>query len=113
MGRAEEERYKIVKFKRASESLVSEIPGRSLRRPIQLPVHTRITQDGLNVLASFGERNRFHEFLWIAVFRLAQPILNAIRTSVVGRQRIFEGAEFIHHGTEVARSKLKIYCWSE
>src|SRR5882757_5319547 len=53
---------------------------RYLRRPVQLAVYIGVSEDGLHVLTSLGKRNRFHEFLWIAIFPLAQPVVHPVGT---------------------------------
>src|SRR5579864_6746588 len=78
------------------------------RRSVKLLIDVGIAQDCLDVLSRFGEWDRLDEFLRIAILALSQPLLDAIRSRVVGRERVFKRAEFIDHAFEVARPQLQI-----
>ena len=79
-----------------------------LHGPIELSINAGVTHDRLHVFAGLGKRNRFYKFLRIAVLALRQPVIHPVRPGVIGGQCVFEGAEFIYHGPEVAGAKLHV-----
>ena len=58
--------------------------AKPLRRPVKLPVHIDIPQDGLDVFAGFGEGDGLDELLRIAVVALSQPVSHAVGAGIVG-----------------------------
>src|SRR5271154_2701195 len=90
-------------------AIYSRKGGRCLRGPVKLLVHAGVAQDGLHVLARFGEGNRFHELLGIAILTLAKPFFNAVRSGIIGGEGVFERSEFIDHAAEIARTQLQVH----
>src|SRR5208282_3077608 len=81
-----------------------------LRRPVELPVDTRIAQNSLHVFAGFGEGDGLDELLRIAVMTLSQPVAHAVRAGVVRGQGVFELAVvLVNHIFEVTRAEFYVY----
>jgi hypothetical protein len=49
-----------------------------LWRPVKLLVHAGVAQDGLDILAGLGEGDGLDELLRVAIFPLAQPVIDAV-----------------------------------
>src|SRR5437868_15418233 len=89
---------------------LSRCPLRLSISRIQQPVHGGIAHDGLHVFAGFAERDRLDELVNIPIWTLALPRFHALRSGIVGCERIFHlSVEAVHHVLEIASTQLEVY----
>ena len=80
-----------------------------LRRAVELAIDAGVAHDGLDVFAGLGKGDRLHELRRVAVGALSHPFLNAVGTSVVGGQCVFErSSKLIDHAFEIACTQFEI-----
>src|ERR1700722_7500041 len=86
--------------------------SRFLRRSVKLAVDAGVAHDGLDVFPGLGKRDRLNKLVFVTILSLPQPVDDAVRTGIVGGERIFEGsAELVDHAAEVARAEFEVHLW--
>ena len=77
-----------------------------MRRGIQDAIYGGVTHDDLNVVARFGERNGFDEFVHVGVSPFGLPEFRAILAGIIRGERDFGRVELLEQVGEIECAEL-------